>query len=223
VFKQLTIAIDGPASSGKGTVARMVAKSLGYAYIDTGAMFRAVALIAEQRGLAWTDSTAVATLAESLTFEFTWKEEALAVGVDGVDVTHAIRNERIGRGASDVAVYPGVRRALLGVQRALGRSGGIVMDGRDIGSVVLPQAELKIYLDASVSERARRRHEELTSMGADVDLSTIQREVSSRDQQDRERENAPLIQAQDAVYLDTTGLSPTQAAEQIIKLAAERA
>jgi CMP/dCMP kinase len=223
VFKQLTIAIDGPASSGKGTVARKVARSLGYAYIDTGAMFRGVALVAERRGLAWSDSAAVATLAESLTFEFTWKDGSLALEVDGTDVTHAIRNERIGRGASDVAVYPGVRLALLAVQRSLGRSGGIVMDGRDIGSIVLPQAELKIYLDASVSERARRRHEELSSMGVEVELSTIQREVSARDQQDRGRENAPLIQAHDAVYLDTTGLSPTQAAGQIIKLATERA
>ena len=147
----------------------------------------------------------------------------LRVIVNGEDWSDAIRTETVGKGASDVAVHAPVRAALLERQRALAREGGIVMDGRDIGSVVLPDADLKIYLDASVDERARRRHAELVARGLDVNLDTIRHEVSERDHQDRTRTEAPLIQTEDAVYLDTTAMSAEASAERIQQMVSNMA
>lgn len=223
MHRPISIAIDGPASSGKGTVARKVAQTLGYAYIDTGAMYRSVALMAARRDVAFSDAEALTALTDGLTFAFNWTEGALRVRVDGEDVTEAIRLESVGKGASDVSTHKGVRRSLVERQRAMAIHGGVVMDGRDIGSVVLPDAALKIYLDASVEVRAERRHKELSSRGLVVDLATVRCEVARRDRQDKERKEAPLVQAADAVYLDTTRLDPDAAARRIIEMAHKQA
>ena len=221
--RSITIAIDGPASSGKGTVARTVARRLNYAYIDTGAMYRSVALAAQRRGLDLAHADELGQLTTTLEFQFRWSSSGLRVIVNGEDWSDAIRTETVGKGASDVAVHAPVRAALLERQRALAREGGIVMDGRDIGSVVLPDADLKIFLDASVDERARRRHAELVARGLDVSLDTIRNEVSERDHQDRTRAEAPLIQTEDAVYLDTTAMSAEASAEQIVQMVSDLA
>ena len=221
--RSITIAIDGPASSGKGTVARTVAKRLDYAYIDTGAMYRSVALAAQRRGLDLTHAEELGELTATLEFQFRWAGGGRRVIVNGEDWSDAIRTETVGKGASDVAVHAPVRAALLERQRALAREGGIVMDGRDIGSVVLPDADLKIYLDASVDERARRRHAELVARGLDVNLDTIRHEVSERDHQDRTRTEAPLIQTEDAVYLDTTAMTAEASAEKIVQMVSNMA
>lgn len=220
--RKLTIAVDGPASSGKGTVARAVARALGYQYVDTGSMYRAVALFARRRGIAWDDAPALAQLAAELRFRFDWDGELLRVEVDGEDVTGALREDAIGNGASTVSAHPAVRTALLEQQRALGARGGVVMDGRDIGTVVLPDADLKVFLDAALDERARRRHEELLRRGEVLRYAQVREAIAERDRQDREREVAPLRQAPDAVYVDTTDLTIRQAVDVLLALANER-
>ena len=216
---RINLASDGPASSGKGTVARMVARRLDFAYIDSGAMYRAVALHAVESGLEWKDEDGLARMAAKLVFSFTWGDDGLRLCVNGEDVTDQLRRESIGNGASQVAIHPKVRSVLLDLQRSLARDGGVVMDGRDIGSVVLPRAELKIYLDASVSERANRRTKELESRGLQADYETIEAEIIARDNQDKNRVTAPLIQADDAVYVDTTDRTAASAADQIASMA----
>ena len=215
----LTIAIDGPASSGKGTVARLVARDLGYAYIDTGAMYRAVALVALERGVPLSDGPAVAAQVSGLDFRFSWDGTALRLALGDRDVTTAIRAEDVGRGASDVAVHPAVRAALLDRQRALARSGGVVMDGRDIGTVVLPDAQIKIFLDAAPDERARRRHRELVARGVPSDYDTVLREIIARDVQDSTRAAAPLKPAPDAHRLDSTDHTADSMAARIVRMA----
>lgn len=219
----ITIAVDGPGSSGKGTVARGVARALGYQYVDTGAMYRSVALAAQQRAIPWTDEAKLGELARTLRFRFSWDGEVLQVHVDDQDVTSAIRMDQIGQGASLVSALPVVRAALLDQQRALGAAGGVVVDGRDIGTVVLPEAELKVYLDAAIDERARRRHEELVRRGEVVHFTEVRDALDARDRQDRERAVAPLKAATDAVYVDTTDLTIRQAIDVVLALAKERA
>lgn len=219
---RLTIAVDGPGSSGKGTVARSVARMLHFQYVDTGAMYRAVALVSKQRGVPWTDADAVAKVAAGLAFEFAWDTDFLHVIVDGVDVTTQIRADDIGRGASDVSVHPSVRSALLDLQRDLGHRGGVVMDGRDIGTVVLPDAGLKIFLDADLDERARRRHEELLRRGEMVHFDDIKGALEARDKQDRERPTAPLVAAIDAIHVDTSKLTIREAIDLVLELARSR-
>ena len=215
----ISIAVDGPGSAGKGTVAQSVARTLGYQYIDTGAMYRSVALMAQRAGIPWNDETAVAELARNLAFHFGWDGDVLRVQVDGEDVSAEIRRDGIGRGASDVSALPEVRAALLQLQRDLGAGGGVVMDGRDIGTVVLPDAQLKVYLDADLDERARRRHDELLRRGEVVSFQQVRAGLAFRDKQDSEREVAPLKQADDAVYVDSTSLSPAQVVERVLDLA----
>ena len=215
----ITIAIDGPASSGKGTVARIVARNLGYAYIDSGSMYRAVALCARTNGVSWDNESKLAEMTKALDFSFDWTGSVLRLRVNGDDITEQLRNEDIGNGASRVAVYPMVRSVLLEQQRTMAAHGGVVMDGRDIGSVVLPDAELKIYLDASVAERARRRTNELQTRGVVVDFVTVEREIVARDEQDKNRSTAPLIQVEDAVYVDTTSRTAENAADEIVQMA----
>lgn len=217
-MRELTIAIDGPASSGKGTVARRVAEQLGYAYVDTGAMYRAVGLAALRAGIDPTDAAGTTRIAEALQFAFDWHKGQLRVIADREDVSAAIRNEAVGKAASAVAVHPGVRAALLQTQRDLGAGGGVVMDGRDIGTVVLPNADLKIFLDASLEERARRRHAE--SPGSSYEQ--VYAELAARDAQDSGRATAPLKQADDAVRVDTTKHSIDEVVDAVLKLVAER-
>ncbi|MFK7931850.1 MAG: (d)CMP kinase [Myxococcota bacterium] len=214
-----TIAIDGPGSSGKGTVAKAVARQLDLQYVDTGAMYRAVALLASQKGVDWSDEPAVADVANRLQFQFVWDGDFLRLRVDDVDITGEIRTERVGQGASKVSALPAVRAALLDRQRALATAGGVVMDGRDIGTVVLPDADLKVFLDADLDERARRRHEELVRRGEAARFDSVRADLSERDDRDRSRSVAPLKPADDAVILDSTELTIPQAVARVIELA----
>lgn len=218
----ITIAVDGPGSSGKGTVARGIARQLGYQYVDTGAMYRVVALRAEREGIAWDDEPRVASLARGLKFAFPWDGDVLKVIADGEDLSGVIRTREIGRGASDVSALPDVRTALLGLQRDLCRAGAVVMDGRDIGTVVAPDAELKIYLDADLKERARRRHEELLRGGQMFTYEETLGHLRDRDAQDMGRAVAPLKQAEDAVFIDSTNLTAQQVTDRVLALVAAR-
>ncbi len=221
-LRPIRIAIDGPAASGKGTVARAVAAALGYRYLDTGAMYRAVAVVARERGLSLRDEAAVAAIAREISIDFRWTGEQARILVDGRDRSDDIRTQQAGEGASAVAVHPAVRSAMVAQQQALAAAGGVVVDGRDIGTVVLPDAELKIYLDASLQERARRRWAELVAKGVDVALDDVADEVRRRDLQDSSRASGPLRQADDAVAVDTTRLTPDAVLVEILTLAAER-
>jgi cytidylate kinase len=222
VTRGLAIAIDGPGSAGKGTVARAVARALGYRYIDTGAMYRTVALACQRVGVSWKDGPAVAAVARRLRFDFGWDGDVLRVRADGEDVSALIRAADISQGASDVSALPDVRAALLDLQRALGAEGGVVMDGRDIGTVVLPEAGLKIFLDADLDERARRRHEELLRQGDTSSFAEVRDALAYRDRQDSQREIAPMRAAPDAVRVDTTDLTIRGAADRVIELATAR-
>jgi len=206
--KRLRIAIDGPAASGKGTVARGLAAALDYTYVDTGTVYRTVALQASRLGIAHSDEAAVAAVAAALSLELHWDGERLAILLDDEDVSLAIRAETVGQDASKVATLPAVRSALLELQQRLADAGGVVMDGRDIGSVVMPDAELKVYLDASLEERAGRRLLELQRRGIPADFEQLSSEVAARDAQDSGRSVAPLQILPDSWRLDTTGMGP---------------
>lgn len=185
-------------------------------------MYRAVALAALRRGLDLEDDPAVGALARALHLEVAWDGDRLQVRMDGEDVTDALRPEAIGYAASRAAALPAVRAALLDAQRALVARGGVVMDGRDVGSVIVPDAELKVFLDASPSERARRRQEEMRQRGQEIPLDQIEAEMEARDAQDRGRDTAPLVRLPDAWYLDTTGISAEQAADLVVAEARTR-
>jgi CMP/dCMP kinase len=218
----IRIAIDGPASSGKGTVARRVARALGYAYVDTGAMYRAVGLSALNAGIPLSNEARLATLARALRFHFSWTVDGLRVQVDDQDISEAVRSEEAGQAASAVAVLGEVRAALLDLQQRLGDGGAVVMDGRDIGTVILPNAELKVFLDASVDVRAQRRHAEIQKRGAATTFTQVRAELVARDAQDSGRAVAPLCQATDAVRLDSTKLTPDEVVARVLALAVER-
>jgi cytidylate kinase len=193
------IAIDGPSGAGKSTVARGLARELGYGYVDTGAIYRAIAWLADEEGRGWDDGPALASLARGHRFGFDGEGN---LAVDGSTPGDAIRTPRISRGASIVAAHAELRTALLDLQREFGREGGVVLEGRDIGTAVFPDAEIKFFLDASVRERARRRHAELRARGTDVPLEQIEREQEERDRADRERPISPLVRAADAHPVD---------------------
>jgi cytidylate kinase len=197
------IAVDGPAASGKGTLAQAVAQRLGFHYLDSGSLYRLVALQALQTGLALGEEAPLAAAAEALASAFDGDRILLA----GVDVTTAIRAPAVSAAASQVAVHPGVRRALLARQRAFRRLPGLVADGRDMGTVVFPDARLKVYVTASAEERARRRYKQLIEKGNPVTLPSLLRDIQERDARDGGRAAAPLRPAADAVILDTTGMS----------------
>ena len=205
------IAVDGPAGAGKSTVSKLCAARLGYTYIDTGAMYRAVALKVIQSG---------ENLDENLIkdIEITL-DESEKVFLDGVDVTKEIRTPEVSRGASNVAKFGFVRKKLTELQREMAKRGKVIMDGRDIGTQVLPNADLKIFLTASVDERAKRRFEELKAKNFPANLDQIKNEIILRDKQDSEREIAPLAQADDAILLDSTNLSIEQVVNEILRLA----
>jgi len=221
---RLIVAIDGPAGAGKSTVARCLAARLGFTYIDTGAMYRSVALLAGRRGLGADDSAALETLARELRFEFVVEDGAdrPRLLVNGEDVSAAIRSPEMSRGSSEVSRWPGVRAALVDHQRRMGKAGGVVMEGRDIGTVVFPQAQAKIYLTATPEERARRRAAELAAGGADVDPAEVLEEVVQRDRRDSERQHSPLCAAPDAVEFFTDGLSLDQVVDGLEAIVRER-
>jgi cytidylate kinase len=209
----IIIAIDGPAAAGKSTIARAIAARLGFTYIDTGAMYRAVALWALRSGIAVDDMIRLEQLANEARIEFSGGRVLL----NGEDVSEAIREPRVSDAASRVAAYPAVRRAMREEQRRIGQSGNAVMEGRDIGTVVFPEARVKVFLDASESERARRRAAE-----SGEPVEHVAGEMAVRDRRDRTRAEAPLAQAPDADYIDSSGLSPEQVEEAILKLVRER-
>lgn len=205
VTRGLTIAIDGPAGAGKSTVAKLVAQQLHYLYIDSGAMYRAVALAAIRRGISLKDGVALDRLVSQLDIDLERNPAGNRVRLNGEDVTEAIRQPEVSAGASAVAVFPEVRHRLVARQRLMAAGGGVVMDGRDIGSVVLPDADRKFYITASLAERARRRGEQLAAAGHAVDLRALEQEIARRDEQDAERSVAPMVPAADAYIIDTTG------------------
>lgn len=210
------MAIDGPASAGKSTVAKLVAKRFNYVYCDTGAMYRVVTLAALDQGIAVTDSTRVSQLAREIKISFAPGESEQRVFLNGRDVTTAIRQGRIDKNVSAVAAIPAVREEMTNQQRQIAEEGGIVMDGRDIGSTVLPNAPVKIFMVATAHERARRRYVENKAKGiATASLEELQKEIELRDQKDSSRKVSPLVQAPDAVRLDTTSLTIDEVVDRI--------
>lgn len=211
-LKQKVIAIDGPSASGKGTVASRVAETLGFLYLDSGALYRLTALYAQKHNVAWTDEDTVSTLAETLPAQF----EGSAVLLNGEDVSEQIRTEAIGMGASAVAQLPKVRAALLQRQRDFLTDKGLVADGRDIGSVIFPDAALKIFLTASANVRAQRRAKQLGIPCEGVAFERILSDIEARDEADRRRPIAPLKQLPDALLLDTDNLSIEEAVKKVL-------
>jgi cytidylate kinase len=214
----VVIAIDGPSGAGKGTVARQVAATLGYRHVDTGAMYRAVAWAAADRGVPLDDEPAVAALAERAAIEV----DATRVAIDGVDVTAAIRTPAVDRIASQVARLPAVRAILVARQRAMAGDGHLVMEGRDIGTVVFPEAPVKVYLDADPAERARRRAHDPAHQSGSYSVAAVATALADRDAADRGRATSPLAKAADAVHLDTTRLSIAEVVARVLALVGQQ-
>ncbi|MEA4853601.1 MAG: (d)CMP kinase [Christensenella sp.] len=214
----MKIAIDGPAGAGKSTVAKAVAEKLGINYLDTGAMYRAAAYAMLQQGIEPGDIEKVVLALDNLSMEIAYKDRTQHVLINGEDVTQRIRTPQISKGASDIAVIPEVRVKLVEIQRNVAKQYDLVMDGRDIGTYVLPDADYKIFLTASAKERALRRYREMTNAGQDADLDEIERGIIARDQTDSTRKFAPLRQADDAVLVDTTSMGKHEVICAILKL-----
>ncbi len=210
------IAVDGPAGAGKSTVSKLVAQKLNYTYIDTGAMYRAVALKVIGLNKPVTEELIV-DVARDIDIDLRYEDGITKVFVDGEEVTGKIRTPEVSKAASDVAKSGFVRERLTELQRKMATRGGVIMDGRDIGTHVLPNADLKIYLTASVEERAKRRCDELKAKGFEANIEDIAKDIQARDKQDMEREIAPLKQAEDAILLDTTGMSIDEVVNAILK------
>ncbi|MBM4168202.1 MAG: (d)CMP kinase [Ignavibacteria bacterium] len=218
-MKRISIAIDGPAASGKSTTAKQVAAELGYVHIDTGAMYRAITLKVINRGIPVDDAEQVCRLAEETHVRLARDDGSLTVYLDDRDVTREIRSKKVTQHVSTVSSYPGVRTVMVREQRTMAEGGGVVLEGRDIGTVVLPDAQLKIFLVANIAERARRRRSELEASGIATDEGTLISELVERDRKDESRENSPLRRAPDAIELDTTNLSVTEQVDFIVKRA----
>ena len=214
-MKKLVVAIDGPAGAGKSTVAQLAAKELGYAYIDTGAMYRAVAWKVLQQGGEVTDEKILAVVPD-IDVDLSYENGKTTVRVDGQDVTSEIRTPEVSHIVSKVAALGPVREKMVDLQRKMAERGGVLMDGRDIATNVLPGADVKIYLTASIAERANRRYKELREKGLAVDLADIEHDIAARDKADMEREISPLVQADDATLLDTTGMTIPEVVARII-------
>ena len=206
------IAIDGPSASGKGTVAQLVAEKLGFHYLDSGALYRIVALAAQQQGISWSNAAALGKLAESLQIEFKNGE----IYLDNALVTEAVRSEEMSRGASEVAVHPQVRDALFDLQQSFRKEPGLVADGRDMGSVVFTDAKLKIFLTASVEIRAERRYKQFVGKNLAANYAQFLLDLQQRDTRDSQRRASPLIQTPDAVLLDTSDRTIDEAVEFVL-------
>ena len=214
-MKKLVVAIDGPAGAGKSTVAQLAAKELGYTYIDTGAMYRAVAWKVLQQGGEVTDEKILAVIPD-IDVDLSYENGKTTVRVDGQDVTGEIRTPEVSHIVSQVAALGPVREKIVDLQRKMAERGGVLMDGRDIATNVLPGADVKIYLTASIAERANRRYKELREKGLAVNLADIEHDIAARDKADMEREISPLVQAEDATLLDTTGMTIPEVVARII-------
>jgi cytidylate kinase len=219
----MIVAIDGPAGAGKSTAARLLAGRLGYTLLDTGAIYRVMALRARERGVAWSDGPGVAALAADLDLRFRMDGDTNRVLVDGRDVTSAIRTPEMSDGASRVSALPEVRAALLDLQRRIGAAGDVVVEGRDIGTVVFPDAGAKFFLTATTDERARRRVAELAAAGRPADAATTRAEIVARDERDSNRATAPLRKADDAIEIDSSALGPDQVVARMAEIVVARA
>ena len=216
----LVIAIDGPSGAGKSTAGRIVADRLGYTFLDTGAMYRALALKALTARVALDDERALADLARRTTIEL--QEGGHGVELDGEDVTAAIRTRDVSGAASRVSAHPGVRRHMVARQQEMGRLGGVVLDGRDIGTAVFPDADVKFYVDADPRRRAIRRHQELEAAGIESDVDAIEREIRARDHADSTRVDSPLTRAPDAVDIDSSEIGVEGVVERMLAVIRER-
>ena len=218
----MNIAIDGPAGAGKSTVAKMLAKELGFIYVDTGAMYRAAALYFLMNDIDVSDETSVARACDLTDVSIRFRENEQQVLLNGDNVNGKIRREEVGNMASAISVFPVVRQKLTALQQKLAASEDVVMDGRDIGTCVLPNAEVKIYLTASVTARAKRRYQELLERGESCNLEEIQKDISDRDYRDMHRDASPLKQADDAVFVDSSELTLEETAEAVRTVCQEK-
>ncbi|HYK73237.1 MAG TPA: (d)CMP kinase [Pseudoneobacillus sp.] len=220
--KKISIAIDGPAAAGKSTVAKIVAEKFSYIYIDTGAMYRAITYKAQLKDIDLEDEVALNGILQDTTIDLLPGENGQVVLLDGVNVSEEIRSSKVTNSVSVVAKHKKIREEMVKRQQEFAAHGGVVMDGRDIGTYVLPNAEVKVFLLASVEERAQRRHLENTQKGYPSDLDKLKEEIALRDKIDSEREVAPLRKAEDAIEIDTTSLSISDVVDKIVNLAMER-
>ncbi len=220
--RRLIIAIDGPSGAGKSTVGKELAKRLGYLYIDTGAMYRAVALKMKEKSIEPNDEKALSQLVSSIHISFVTMEKESRILCNGEDITHDIRSPEISRFASDISKSSIVREALVRMQREMGREGGVVLEGRDIGTVVFPDADIKFYLDADPEERGRRRYKELSEKGVEVDFKKTLKEVIQRDQNDMGRSLSPLKRADDAILIDSTCRSVDEIVNEMCRMTDEK-
>ena len=217
-----SIAIDGPAGAGKSTIARKVAEKLSFIYVDTGAMYRSMALYFIRHDIAAQDEEKIAAACPDIDVSIAYQDGEQQVILNGENVNGLIRTEQVSMMTSDTSKYPVVREKLLSLQRGLAEKENVIMDGRDIGTCVLPNADVKIYLTASAAERARRRYKEQTERGVDCDIKEIERDIIARDEQDMNREVAPLRQAEDAVLVDSSDMTIDQVVDETIRIYQEK-
>ena len=218
----INIAIDGPAGAGKSTIAKKLAQELGYVYVDTGAMYRAMAYYFLQQGIDKTDEAAINAAVDGANVTIRYVDGAQQVLLNGEDVTGSLRSEQVGNMASNTSVYPAVRVKLVALQQKLAQTTDVIMDGRDIGTCVLPDAQVKIYLTASVGTRAKRRYDELVEKGEEPDLEKIEADIEERDYRDMHREMSPLRQADDAVLVDSSEMNIEQVVSAILEIVKEK-
>ncbi|MEL4861309.1 (d)CMP kinase [Pseudoflavonifractor phocaeensis] len=222
-MKYKSIAVDGPSGAGKSTMAKKLARALGFLYVDTGAIYRTLGLFALRQGISPEDEAAVAKLLPMVSIRLDYGEDWVQkMYLNGEDVTDAIRTPEVSTAASQISAIPGVRDFLMDMQRDLAKQGNVIMDGRDIGTVVLPDADVKIFLTASAEDRARRRFEELAARGSRTDYETVLADIRERDHRDSTRSAAPLRQAEDALLVDTTGNSMEESFEVLLQTVREK-